>query len=43
MKIDKQKLQKQIKEGRSSHDVAIYYKIAPSTIKKKSKQYKKYI
>jgi|TARA_R110000796_G_scaffold212161_1_gene328293 hypothetical protein len=38
MKIDKQKLQKQIKEGRSSHDVAMCYGVAPSTIRKKAKE-----
>lgn len=36
MKIDKEKLKQQIKDGKSSHDVAMSYGVAPSTIRRKA-------
>ena len=37
MKIDKQKLEQKIKEGKSSHDIAMTYDVHPSTIRRKAK------
>ena len=34
MKIDKQKLEQKIKEGKSSHDIAMTYDVHPSTIRR---------
>jgi IS30 family transposase len=39
MKIDKQKLEQKIKEGKSSHDIAMTYDVHPSTIRRKAKQF----
>jgi len=38
MKIDKQKLEQKIKEGKSSHDIAMSYDVHPSTIRRKAKE-----
>ena len=38
MKIDKNKLEKKIKEGKSSHDIAMTYDVHPSTVRRKSKE-----
>ena len=37
MKIDKLKLEQKIKEGKSSHDIAMTYDVHPSTIRRKAK------
>ena len=37
MKIDKQKLEQKIKEGKSSHDIAMTYDVQTSTIRRKAK------
>jgi len=39
MKIDKQKLEQKIKEGKSSHDIAMTYDVHPSTIRRKAKAF----
>ena len=38
MKIDKNKLEKKIKEGKSSHDIAMTYDVHPSTVRRKAKE-----
>ena len=39
MKIDKKKLEQKIKEGKSSHDIAMTYDVHPSTVRRKAKQF----
>ena len=39
MKIDKNKLEKKIKEGKSSHDIAMTYDVHPSTVRRKAKEF----
>ena len=38
MKIDKQKLKEKIKQGKSSHDVAMTLGCSPSTVRRKAKE-----
>ena len=38
MNIDKEKLKEKIKEGKSSHDIAMAYDVHPSTIRRKAKK-----
>lgn len=38
MKIDKDKLEQKIKQGKSSHDIAMTYDVHPSTIRRKAKE-----
>ena len=39
MKIDKQKLEQKIKEGKSSHDIAMRYDVHSSTVRRKAKEF----
>ena len=41
MKIDKQKLEQKIKEGKSSHDIAMTYDVHPSTVRRDTSRGKK--
>ena len=38
MKINKDKLKEQIKQGESSHDIAMCYDVHPSTVRRKAKE-----
>mgnify|MGYP001398620627 FL=1 len=38
MKINKDKLKEQIKQGKSSHDIAMSYDVHPSTVRRKAKE-----
>ena len=39
MKIDKNNLEQKIKEGKSSHDIAMSYDVHPSTVRRKAKEF----
>jgi len=39
MKIDKDKLREKIKQGKSSHDVAMTLGCHPSTVRRKAKEF----
>ena len=39
LNINKNKLEKQIEQGKSSHDVAMSYGVHPTTIRRKAKEY----
>lgn len=38
VKINKDKLKEKIKEGKSSHDIAMSYDVHPSTVRRKAKE-----
>ena len=38
MKINKDKLKEKIKQGKSSHDIAMSYDVHPSTVRRKAKE-----
>ena len=38
MKINKDKLKEKIKQGKSSHDIAMTYDVHPSTVRRKAKE-----
>ena len=38
VKINKDKLKKKIKQGESSHDIAMSYDVHPSTVRRKAKE-----
>lgn len=38
VKINKDKLKEQIKQGKSSHDIAMSYDVHPSTVRRKAKE-----
>jgi len=38
VKINKDKLKEKIKQGKSSHDIAMSYDVHPSTVRRKAKE-----
>lgn len=39
VKINKDKLKEKIKQGKSSHDIAMSYDVHPSTVRRKAKEF----